>query len=287
VKKRAKSKRVAGWKGCTIPTCLRTSTLVVGVYEKQATLTLSKPGGHPLPDNENEIVIGYIWKSKAMDTSTLVRKLLTEGRFEAVAEMAASRPRVLGFLSALAYDADPLVAWRAIETSGLAAARLVGVGNEDAVRQHLDYLVNLIEVESENVGFQAPQVIGEIMRNLPVQFDDYLAVLLDVLERHSSVPRRVLPSVLWAIGRLAITQPQAIELAMPYLPFLLLNPDPATRGLAAWCLAQGHSTKLSEILRPQLQTLIDDIHDVTIFAGGRFITYTIAELARQALVGLR
>jgi hypothetical protein len=237
-------------------------------------------------DYENEIVIGYSWKSNAMDTSTLVRKLLSEGRFEAVAEMAARRPRVLGFLSALAYDADPLIAWRAIETSGMAAARIVAAGDEAAVRQHLDYLVNLIETESENVGLQAPQVVGEIMRNLPEQYGDYLAALLDLLERHSSVPRRALPGVLWAIGRLATTQPQAIELALPYLPFLLLNPDPATRGMAAWCLAQGHSHEISETLRPQLQTLINDIHEVTIYAGGRFITYTIAELARQALVGL-
>ena len=146
--------------------------------------------------------------------------------------------------------------------------------------------MNLIAVESENVGLQAPQVVGEIMRNLPEQFDDYLAALLDLLERHSTVARRALPGVLWAIGRLATTQPQAMELALPHLPSLLLNPDPATRGLAAWCLAQGHSPKISETLLPQLQTLVDDQHEVTIYTGGRFITYTIAELARQAVVGL-
>jgi hypothetical protein len=223
---------------------------------------------------------------QGMDPSTLVRKLLIDGRFEAVAEMAVSRPRVLGFLSALAYDADPLVAWRAIETSGLAAARLMEADNEAAVRQHLNYLVNLIEVESENVGWQAPQVVGEIMRKLPEQFDDYLAALLDLLERHSTVARRALPGVLWAIGRLATTLPLAMELALPHLPNLLLNPDPSTRGMTAWCLAQGHSPSISETLRPQLQALIDDPHEVTVYAGGRFITYTIAELARQALVGL-
>jgi hypothetical protein len=221
-----------------------------------------------------------------MDTSTLVKKLLTERRLEAVAEMAASRPRVLGFLSALAYDADPLVAWRAIEASGLAAARLMAAGNESAVRQHLDYLVKLIESESANVGLHAPQVVGEIMRNSPELFDDYLIALLDLLQRHSSVPRPAIPGVLWAIGRLVITQPQAIELALPYLPMLLLNPDPETRGMAAWCLAQGHSPEASEKLKSQLQNLENDRHEVTIYAGGRFINYTIAELARQALVGL-
>lgn len=221
-----------------------------------------------------------------MDTSTLVRKLLLEGRFDAVADMAVSRPRVLGFLSTLAYDAEPMVAWRAIETSGLAAARLVESGNEGAVRQHLNYLVNLIEVESENVGWQAPQIIGEIMRNLPDQFDDYLVALLDLIERHSTVQRRALPGVLWAIGRMATTQPQAMEMALPHLPVLLVNPDPSTRGMAAWCLAQGHSPQISETLRPQLEDLVDDQHEVTVYAGGRFITYTIAELARQALVGL-
>jgi hypothetical protein len=221
-----------------------------------------------------------------MDTSTLVRKLLLDGRFEAVAEMAVSRPRVLGFLSTLAYDTEPLVAWRAIETSGMAAAQLVEAGNEEAVRQHLNYLVNLIEVESENVGWQAPQVVGEIIRNLPEQFDDYLVALLDLIERHSSIQRRALPGVLWAIGRLATSQPGAMELALPHLPVLLVNPDPSTRGMAAWCLSQGHSPNVSEDLRPQLQALIDDQHEVTVYAGGRFITYTIAELARQALVGL-
>jgi hypothetical protein len=222
-----------------------------------------------------------------MDTSTLVRKLLSEGRFEAVAEMAVSRPRVLGFLSALAYDADPLVAWRAIETSGLAAARIMAAGNEAAVRQHLDYLVNLIENESENVGLLAPPVTGEILRNLPGQFDEYLEALLNFLEQYSSMPRRALPGVLWALGRLATGRSQALELSRSYLPALLVNPDPTTRGMAAWCLAQAHSPALSETLQPQLQTLIDDSHEVVIYAGGRFLTYTIAELARQALVGLR
>jgi hypothetical protein len=222
-----------------------------------------------------------------MDTSTLVRKLLSQGRFEAVAEMAASRPRVLGFLSALAYDADALIAWRAIETSGMAAARMAAAGNEAAVRQHLDYLVNLIEVESENVGSLAPPVVGEILRSLPDQFGDYLAVLLDLLEHHSTVSRRAIPGVLWAIGRLATSQPQAFELVLPYMPELLLNPDPGTRGMAAWCLAQGHSQIVSEAFQTQLQALVNDAREVTIFTGGRLVTYTIAELARQALVGLR
>jgi hypothetical protein len=222
-----------------------------------------------------------------MDTSTLVRKLLAQGRFDAVAEMAASRPRVLGFLSALAYDADALVAWRAIETSGLAAARMVVAENGASVRQHLDYLVNLIEVESENVGFMAPPVVGEILRSLPGQFDDYLAVLLDLLERHSTVARRALPGVLWAFGRLAAIQPQALELVLPHIPELLRNPDPGTRGMAAWCLAQGHSLEVSAAFQPQLQALTQETDELAVYAGGRLVTYTIAELARQALVGLR
>jgi hypothetical protein len=222
-----------------------------------------------------------------MDTSTLVRKLLSQGRFEAVAEMAASRPRVLGFLSALAYDADATIAWRAIETSGLAAARIAAAGNESAVRQHLDYLVNLSEVESENVGSMAPPVVGEIIRSLPEQFEDYLAVLLDLLGRHSSVARRVLPGVLWAVGRMATSQLQVFELVLPYMPEQLVNPDPGTRGMAAWCLAQGHSLQVSEAFQPQLQSLTNDTYEISVYAGGRLVTYTIGELARQALVGLR
>jgi hypothetical protein len=222
-----------------------------------------------------------------MDTSTLVRKLLSQGRFEAVAEMAANRPRVLGILSALAYDAEAIIAWRAIETSGLAAVRMAAVGNEAAVRQHLDYLVSLIEVESENVGSLAPPVVGEILRSLPGQFDDYLVVLLDLLERHSTVARRALPGVLWAIGRLATSQSQTIELVLPQMPELLLNPDPGTRGMAAWCLGQGHALKISEAFQLQLQTLTQDTQEINVYTGGRLVTYTIAELARQALVGLR
>ena len=65
-----------------------------------------------------------------------LRGLLQQRRLDEIAGLAADRRRVLGVLVSLTYDADNLIAWRAVEAQGAAAGQ-ISVTDPEAVRGHL------------------------------------------------------------------------------------------------------------------------------------------------------
>ena len=52
-----------------------------------------------------------------------LRDCLVNQDYDTIVHLAGTTTRVLSFLTALTYDEDRLVSWRAIEAIGLAAAR--------------------------------------------------------------------------------------------------------------------------------------------------------------------
>ncbi len=55
-----------------------------------------------------------------------LRHLLANQEYGAIVELAGRKKRTLSFLTALTYDPEPLIGWRAVEAIGLAAARIAG-----------------------------------------------------------------------------------------------------------------------------------------------------------------
>ena len=80
-----------------------------------------------------------------------LRDWLANQDYEAIAGLAGRKRRVLSFLTALTYDHDPLISWRAVEAMGLAAGR---ISDEDPeyVRVHLRRLMWLLNDESGGIG---------------------------------------------------------------------------------------------------------------------------------------
>jgi hypothetical protein len=187
----------------------------------------------------------------AKDTGSMkdrVRKLLENEQFDDIVERAATKKRVLNILVSLTFDADRVIAWRAVEALGLAADR-VAEDNPEFVRGHLRRLHWFMSDESGAVCWYAPQAMAEIVRHRPDMFHDYAEIVFSLI--HTTAEEDLAQfrtGILWAIGRLA---PVALGLAESVLPAVvncLAHRDPQVRGLAVWCLRQ---TRRDDLLAAQ------------------------------------
>lgn len=171
-----------------------------------------------------------------------LRRLLAEKQFEEIARVAEKKKRVLGVLVSLTYDADRLIAWRAAEAQGWAAARISRT-NPEFVRSHLRRLHWLLSEESGGICPLAPQAMAEIVARTGGDVADYAPItvnlITDMAKEDLDAGFRV--AVLWAIGRLAGVARAAVEPVLPEVERWLGDPDPTVRGLAAWSISRaGH-----------------------------------------------
>jgi HEAT repeat protein len=207
-----------------------------------------------------------------------LRNLLVDENYEAIVELAGRKKRVLSFLTALTYDPDPLINWRAIEAIGLAAGRMAD-DDPEFVRIHLRRLLWLLNDESGGIGWHAPEAMGEIVRNRPDQFAEYILIIISLFDMEEEDVVKFRPGILWAIGRLGQVMPNAVKPAIPWIIPCLDNSDPQTRGMAVWCLGQlgavEHLSPYEILLRDE--SLIDFYND------GQLVRKSVAQLVGEIL----
>ena len=207
-----------------------------------------------------------------------VRDLLEEGEVDRVAEIAVSKRRVLGSLVSLSFDSDPEIAWRAIEASG-ASARLIVREDPDTIREHLRRILWLVTEESGGICWHAPELMAEILAQIPGKFTDYVPIaasFLVTLEDEDLEHFR--PGALWAIGRLGeLAREQHSEL-VPAVVAALESSDPQARGMAVWCLGQ---IERPELLSDRPELLTDD-GSVDLYQERTLSRTTVGELAERA-----
>jgi hypothetical protein len=212
-----------------------------------------------------------------------LRHLLSRGDGEQVAALAVGTKRVLGSLTALTYDPDALVAWRAVEGMGLAAAR-IAEGDADYVREHLRRLYWLLSEESGGVCWRAPEAMAEIVRRRPDLFADYIPIVVHlIVEMADEDLRHFRAGVLWAIGRLGEVAAEYVPAVLPALLAALDHPDPQVRGSAVWCLEQvGRGDAVAD-----RRALDGDAGAVDLYEDGRLTRTTVAALAQRAVSSTR
>jgi hypothetical protein len=207
-----------------------------------------------------------------------LRDWLANRRYAAIVELAGRKKRVLSFLTALTYDPDPLISWRAVEAMGLAAGRIAGEDPE-FVRNHLRRLVWLLSDESGGIGWRAPEMMGEIVRNRPEQFGEFVPIIISLLDMEEEDAVRFRPGTLWAIGRLGEVMPDRVKAATAQIIPCLDDLNPQTRGLAAWCLGQlGAGEYLAGY-----DALLKDDSPVDFYVDGQLVRKSVGQLARDAL----
>jgi prevent-host-death family protein len=216
------------------------------------------------------------------DPMSSLRGWLLAGKRAALLEYSSQHKRSLSYLTALTYDPDPLIAWRALDASGRVAAQAIQEGEVEWVRNHLLRCQWLLSDESGGIGWRAPEKMGEIVARSPdarAEFIPRVALLLFDMEEEDSV--RFKDGHLWVVGRLAQVRPRPAEAGQPWAVMALEDPDSQTRGLGVWCLAQFPPALRPKELSEKLPALLEDRGGVQLFDGENLVETTVAALAGE------
>lgn len=160
----------------------------------------------------------------------VVKELLLQRDRYALLEWARSVPSPLRILISLTYDDDELLRWRAIETVGHVAA-LQAEHDLEKVRDFIRRLLWLMNDESGGLGWHSPELIGEILVNVPVLIPEYATLLLSFL-REEPFER----GTHFAVYRVASVDPKPFAESASELLDSLKDPDPAIRAYAVLAL---------------------------------------------------
>ena len=159
-----------------------------------------------------------------------VRNLLLLRDRKGLLQWSGRRRNHYRVVMSLVYDSDELVRRRAIEAIG----RLAGSQDRhdlEKVRDLIRRLLWLMNDESGGLGWQAPEMIGEILVNVPALIGGYAHLLPAFLDEEPFER-----GAQQAIYRVATVNPQPFAESAGRLRDSLNDPDPATRVYAALAL---------------------------------------------------
>jgi len=105
-----------------------------------------------------------------------LKELLQAHDYDAIRAWARQERNPLGTLQAALFTTDPLECRRVIEATGLAAA-VVAETDLDAVRESVRKHFWMMNDESGNVGWYAPETIGEILYRVPALVEEFAPLL--------------------------------------------------------------------------------------------------------------
>jgi hypothetical protein len=104
------------------------------------------------------------------------REIITKRDFTGLEAWVQKGRGALRTLFSLTFESDELCRWRAIEATGR-AAKILGERRIEHVRDFLRRLLWLMNDESGGLGWHAPEVIGEIVFQLPFLIEEYGVLL--------------------------------------------------------------------------------------------------------------
>jgi len=211
----------------------------------------------------------------ASELSSLA-KYLTNANFPSIVEHAGGNKRTLSFLTALTYDQNRLISWRAVEAFGLVAS-YVAESDPEYVRVHLRRLVWLLNDESGGIGWRAPECIGEVLHHKPELFSGFIPILVNLIDMEPEDAIRFRAGWLWAITRLGEVDLESARHAQPWILPCLDDPDPQVRGMAVRCLAS-----LKVVLPPEkIDQILADQEQVELYVSPHITSTPIAELVNR------
>ncbi|TNF55026.1 hypothetical protein EP227_03330 [bacterium] len=203
--------------------------------------------------------------------------ILQDRNFDSLSNLPSSRKRTLTVLISLTYDKQTLIAWLAIEAIGLYTAKLAE-SDPETVRHTVERLLWMIRDESGGIGWSAPEILGEIVRNNQKLCSDIAPVIISF---HEEPPLRA--GVFRAAGRIGKDNTEMADYAGPIILSYLHSKDNSVRGYAAWALGElGITEALSG-----LEKLKSDTDIFTMYEEGKLEGKTVGKIAQQAIRKLR
>lgn len=202
-----------------------------------------------------------------------VEMLLQAQDWAAITAMAAEDGSLLTLLLQYTFAPDSLLCWRATEAIGE-----VAVQQPKQVALLIPRLLWSLNEDSGSFGWGAAAVLGEIGRRNYSLVADIIEVL-----RHLVTDVFAREGMLWGLGRLAQSHPEAVLPAAPQIQACLREAKPQCRAYAAWCLGQlAYREAASE-----LQGLLADQAPVRLYDKGELKYLTVGQVAAQALQRLK
>jgi len=206
-----------------------------------------------------------------------VRQFLCDRDLEPVRQWAGTVRSPLRTLFSLTFDHEELVRWRAVEAIGQVAADLARPDLE-RVRDFVRRLLWQMNDESGGLSWLSPEIIGEILVNVPSLADDYAPLLLSYLDEEPFER-----GAHQAICRLARKRPDLFRQGLPLLAESLGDSDPTVRGLAASALGTIDTARADELRgRFRNDHAVVKLYD---FTTGNLYTGSVSELVAGALSG--
>jgi hypothetical protein len=206
-----------------------------------------------------------------------VREFLEQRDFVRMAAWADSVRSPHRVLFSLALDEDHLISWRAIEFIGRLAGR-EAEGQLENMRDMIRRLLWLMNDESGGLGWHSPEMIGEILMNVPSLIDEYGRLLLAYLREEPFEN-----GVHEAIARISELRPDLYIDSAEELVKSLEATQASTRYYAAaalWSIdPESQQKNLARMLGDPGNVEIYDFH------SGQLINSTVGESLKKYVTG--
>lgn len=188
--------------------------------------------------------------------------------------------RVINPLFSFLLSSDEQIKWRAVTAFGAVLANLASQDPESA-RVVMRRLMWSLNDESGGIGWGAPEAMGEIIASHEGLAREYAPVLISYIwEQGNYLEYEMLQQgALWAIGRAAQVRPDLMQGALQYLPPFLASKNATVRGLAAWAIG----LLQPQIACPQIEPLMKDDAQISLYLNGRLVRRSVMDLAKEAL----
>jgi len=204
-----------------------------------------------------------------------IRELLKRRDFEELKRWGGSVRNPQRILLSLAYDIDDLVRWRSIEAIGK-VAEIQAESDIEKVRDLIRRLLWLMNDESGGVGWHSPEIIGEILVNVPSLIDEYGELLLAYLKEE---PFEI--GSHQAIYRIASINPRPYVKKVAKLAESLKESDPVIQLHTAMALEKIQPKKYQDAI----EKLLNIESSVTLydFKTGLLKDVTVKHIVQQIL----
>ncbi len=192
-----------------------------------------------------------------------------------VEQWATEDPTMDDVLVSLSFEADRERAMRAAQAMGWCAAHRARA-DVDQVRDRIRRLLWSMNHESGSLVWMAPDIIGEMVANVPSLAPEYTRVLAAFINLPPFVE-----GVHRAVARIASVSPGSAGYLAPYLEHATRHPDAVRRLNAALALARIDATKA----QATIERLGEDQAPVPFYdhATGRLREMTVSEALRSVL----
>jgi len=209
-----------------------------------------------VPVTKREEIIGLLEGSGAAALSGLARK----------------DPGLFRTLVSLSYDKGTVLSWRAIEAVGILAGELSRT-DPDKVRSLAQRLLWMLREESGNNPWSVPDMLGEMVRNVPDQLADLVPIIASF---HDEEILRC--GVLRALVRIGEVRPDLVMDQKPLIREYLTHPDCVAR---AYAIMLAGIVKQEALLAPLAAAAEGDDLPVTLYEDGEFSVCSLRGLARK------